>query len=290
MDEQNVIVVEREAEVKTPAAQDFGGTNPDYDKINQGTVAIESSRAVAEAQGKLIIAKKFPRNAVAAHAAIMESCQRPDFAKEAFFSYPRGREKVEGVTIRFAEELARCWGNIEYGIKELSQEDGKSEMQAYAWDMETNTMSVQNFTVQHMREVNKTMVKLTSQRDVYENNANMGARRLRARILAVLPSYLVEDSIAECKRTLGGNNDKPLIDRVNNMVTEFRKFGVTQNQIEKRLGRSMDSMTRDDLVDYVGIFNSLKNGMSKPSEWFDAVPEASELDGKLKALGGEVKK
>ena len=37
------------------------------DTINQGTVAIEASRAVAEAQGKLLIAKKFPRDEIAAY-------------------------------------------------------------------------------------------------------------------------------------------------------------------------------------------------------------------------------
>lgn len=266
----------------------FPSNKPPTDNINQGTVAIESQRAIAEAQGKLVIAKRFPRDPIACYAKIMESCQRPDFANEAFFSFPRGGQKVEGPTIRFAEELARCWGNIEYGIKELSQDDGESEMQAYAWDMETNTMSVQNFTNPHMREVKGKMVALTVQRDIYENNANMGARRLRARILSVLPSYLVEDAVKECKKTIAGKNDTPLIDRVNKMVTLFKKFGVSAAQIEKRLGRKIDTMTTDDLVDYTGIYNSLKNGMSKPSEWFTSAAEPSELDGKIKELTGEV--
>ena len=122
------------------------------ENINQGTVAIEASRAIAEAQGKLVIAKRFPRNEVEAYAKAMEACQRPSMAMKAFYSFPRGGQTVEGPTIRFAEELARCWGNIDYGIKELSQDDGKSEMQAYAWDLETNAQSVQNFTNPHKRE------------------------------------------------------------------------------------------------------------------------------------------
>ena len=107
-----------------------GGVMAQMDKINQGTVAIEASRAIAEAQGKLVIAKRFPRNEVEAYAKAMEACQRPTMAAKAFYSFPRGGQTVEGPTIRFAEELARCWGNIDYGIKELSQDDGKAEMQA----------------------------------------------------------------------------------------------------------------------------------------------------------------
>lgn len=259
-----------------------GGVMAQMDKINQGTVAIEASRAIAEAQGKLVIAKRFPRDEVAAYAKAMEACQRPTMAEKAFYSFPRGGQTVEGPTIRFAEELARCWGNIDYGIKELSQDDGKSEMQAYAWDLETNAQSVQNFTNPHQREQGKKMVTLTSQRDIYENNANMATRRLRSRILAILPAWFVEDAIAECKKTLSGRNDTPLIDRVKKMVVQFAKLGVTQEQIERRLKRKVDTMTADDFTEYVGIYNAIKGGESKIAEWFTAEPEATELTAALK--------
>ena len=42
------------------------------DAINQGTVAVESQRAIAEAQGKLVIAKRFPRDEVEAYAKAVE--------------------------------------------------------------------------------------------------------------------------------------------------------------------------------------------------------------------------
>lgn len=258
------------------------GINAPMDNINQGTVAIEASRAIAEAQGKLIIAKNFPRDEVQSYARAMEACQRPAMAEKAFYSFPRGKQTVEGPTIRFAEELARCWGNVDYGIKELSQDDGKSEMQAYAWDLETNTQSVQNFTNPHQREAFGKMQTLTSQRDIYENNANMATRRLRSRILAVLPSWFVDGAINECKKTLAGQNETPLIDRVKNMVVQFAKIGVTQEQIERRLKRKIDTMTAEDFVEYIGIFNALKNGESKVADWFEAEKEAAELTAALK--------
>ncbi|HDY6515851.1 TPA: hypothetical protein RRC01_006467, partial [Pseudomonas aeruginosa] len=107
--------------------------------VNQGTVNIEQSRAVTEAQGKLILAKKFPRDEALAYSKIMNSCSRPTLAASGEYAYPRGGQTVSGPSIRLAEELARCWGNIEYGIRELSRQQGNSEMEAYAWDLETNT-------------------------------------------------------------------------------------------------------------------------------------------------------
>lgn len=259
-----------------------GGVMAQMDNINQGTVAIEASRAIAEAQGKLVIAKRFPRDEVKAYAKAMEACQRPTMAEKAFYSFPRGGQTVEGPTIRFAEELARCWGNIDYGIKELSQDEGKSEMQAYAWDLETNAQSVQNFTNPHQREQGKKMVILTSQRDIYENNANMATRRLRSRILAILPSWFVEDAILECKKTIAGKNDVPLVDRVKKMVVQFAKLGVTQEQIETRLKRKIDTMNADDFVEYVGIYNAIKQGESKIADWFESEKVASDLTDALK--------
>lgn len=264
------------------------GVMAHLDNINQGTIAIEASRAIAEAQGKLVIAKRFPRDEVQAYAKAIEACQRPSMAEKAFYSFPRGGQTVEGPTIRFAEELARCWGNIDYGIKELSQDNGKSEMQAYAWDLETNAQSIQNFTNPHTREKTDkktksvTMEVLRSQRDIYENNANMATRRLRSRILAILPSWFVEDCVEECKKTVAGNNELPLVDRVKKMVVMFAKFGVTQEQIEKRLKRKVDTMTADDLVEYIGIYNAIKNKESKISEWFDSEEIASDLTNALK--------
>lgn len=278
--ENNEIIVQEKQMPNMPNMNN--GVMAHMDNINQGTVAIEASRAIAEAQGKLVIAKRFPRDEVQAYNRVAQACQRKGIAEKAFYSYNRGGGTVSGPTIRFAEELARCWGNIDYGIKELSQDEGKSEMQAYAWDLETNAQSVQNFTNPHIREVGGKAKILTSQRDIYEINANMGARRLRSRILAILPTDLVDMAIEECKKTLAGNNNEPLIDRVKKMVVAFAKIGVTQEQIERRLKRKVDTMTVDDFTDYIGIYNAIKQGESKIAEWFEAEKVASDLTDALK--------
>lgn len=261
-----------------------------FDSINQGTVAVESSRAIAEAQGKLIMAKRFPRSYTESYAKAIEACQRKSFAEKAFFSYPRGKETVTGVTIRFAEEMARCYGNLDYGIKEMSHEEGKSEMQAYCWDLETNTVSSQNFTVEHIREAGGRSTKLTSQRDIYERTANDGARRLRSRILAILPPDLVEDCINECKKTLAGKNEIPLIDKIKNMVTAFAKIGVSKEMIENRLGHTIETVNTDELTEYIGIYNGLKQKETTISDWFEQPKTAAQMTELLREEEAKEKK
>ena len=69
------------------------------------------------------------------------------------------------------------------------------------------------------------------------------------------------------------------------MVVQFAKFGVTQEQIEKRLKKKVVTMTADDFVEYIGIYNAIKNKECKISEWFEAETVASDL---TNALNGGV--
>lgn len=82
-------------------------------------------------------------------------------------------------------------------------------------------------------------------------------------------------------------NNIPLTDRVRKMVVEFEKLGVTQEMIEKRLGRGLDTMTAEDLTDYIGIFNSLKDKNTKVSEWFEYEKISTDISAEIDQLQTE---
>ena len=246
---------------------------------SETAIAVEQSRAIQEVQGAIVMAKKFPRNETACFAKIIESCKRRSLAESAMYSYPRGGEKVTGASIRLAETLAKYWGNLQFGIVELSQANGASEVMAYAWDLETNTRQIKQFTVKHSRYSKAAGVtKLTDPRDIYEMTANQGARRLRACILGVLPSDLLDTAIEECEKTLRGNNKEPLIDRVRTCVAKFAEIGVTQEMIEKRFNHIIDAIDVHELVALGKIFNSLRDNMAKIEEFFEK-PKAEIIAG-----------
>jgi hypothetical protein len=256
--------------------------------VNAGAVAIESDRAIAEAQGKLVIAKRFPRDQARAYSAIIESCSRPALAEGAMYAFPRSGQTITGPSIRLAEELARCWGNMSYGTRELSRRDNVSEMEAFAWDEETNVRSVQQFTVRHIRDKRGGGVLLTDERDIYELTANQAARRLRARILAIIPPDIIEAAVAQCRKTVAGNSDEPLSDRARKMVVAFARFGVTAAQIEVKIGHKIEEITPDDIADLTAVFTSLRDGQSKVADWFGgnlaAVPGDPSRPAALRAL------
>ena len=96
-------------------------------------------RQAQEVQAAMVIAKRFPRDEVESYNRIMRSCQRTSLAESSMYEYPRGGQKVTGPSIRLAEAMAQNWGNLDYGIMELEQKNGESQVMAYAWDLETNT-------------------------------------------------------------------------------------------------------------------------------------------------------
>ena len=114
-------------------------------------VEVEQQRAIAETQAAMIISKRFRRNQIEATDRIMSACTRLALAESALYQYARGGTDITGPSIRLAEALAQNWGNLQFGIRELEQRNGESTVEAFAWDMETNTKQVKVFQVGHKR-------------------------------------------------------------------------------------------------------------------------------------------
>lgn len=241
----------------------------------QSSTKVEMSRGIQEVQAQVLVAQTRPRDEIIARKKILDAAKRPKLAENASYCYVRGGQTVTGPSIRAAEVLAKYWGNIAYGTKELSQDltNHTSEMLAYAWDIETNTRVEKVFQVVHKRETKKGSYNLTDSRDIYELTANLGARRVRACILSVLPNDIVDEFLDECNKTLEGNNDKPFADRVRIMIEAFEQLGVTKDLIEKRLGCKADAFIPKQLVELRKIYVSIKDNFGKVEEYFDVKKE-----------------
>ena len=231
---------------------------------------IAQIREVQEAQGQIYLAKKFPRDEFEAIERINRACQRKSLAEQAVYSYPRGGQKVSGPSIRLAEAIAREWGNLTYGITELSKGNGRSELEAFAWDMEKNVRVTKKFTVEHKRDTKQGKKTLTDDRDIYEATANFGARRMRACILEVIPGDVVDMAVAECKKTMIEEGSKrPMHERLSQMLDVFKKdFKVTQEMLEEYCGRPFGSFGNEEIFTLQGVYKSLKDGQASPEAYF----------------------
>ena len=246
-------------------------------------VEVEQQRAIAETQAAMIIAKRFPRDPVEAQERIINACTRPGLAETAIYNYARGGTDISGPSIRLAEAIAQHWGNLQFGIRELDQHGGSSTIEAFAWDLETNTKQIKIFQVEHFRYKKGGGYKLEDPRDIYEMVANQGARRMRACVLGIIPGDVVEAAVKQCETTLLSKAEVTP-ERLQSLLEKFAAHGVTKAQIEKRIQRRVDTMTPGQLINLGKIYNSLKDGMSAPKDWFEAVEPVGVTGQKLQNL------
>lgn len=254
-----------------PAAQNMHTSN--------AVAQSDQQRAIAEVQAAMMIARANPRDQIAAYDRIIVSCQRKSLAECSMYSYNRGGADVSGPSIRLAEAIAQQWGNIQFGIREVDKTEGESIVQAYAWDVETNTRREITFHVPHVRDTKNGPKKLTENRDIYEMVANMGARRLRACILSIIPGDIVDAAVNQCEETLRSSADTSPAE-LKKMLSSFADIGVSCEQIERRIGRKLEAIQPAQFISLRKIYASLKDGMSEPNQWFETIENTSDKEGK----------
>ena len=226
------------------------------------STAVEQARVIAEVQAAVTVAQSRPRSVPASVDQMREACTQPALASRAFFRFPRAGEQITGPTVHLARALAACWGHIDYGIRELRRDDdaGVSEMQAYAWDQQSNTRVTSAFVVPHARDTKRGRVKLTDLRDIYESNANQGARRVRECIFAVLPPWFAAEAEDLCHRTIEDGGGVPLARRVADAVRLFDQAGISLDRIEAKVGAKSGQWSAHDVAQLGIIYRSIQAG------------------------------
>ncbi|WP_299075466.1 hypothetical protein [uncultured Paraglaciecola sp.] len=254
----------------------------------------DQARAIQEVTAALMIAKQCPRDPIQAVDRIINTCARPTLANAALYEYARGGTAITGPSIRLAEAVAQQWGNMQFGIRELSQENGVSTVEAFAWDVETNTRQTKQFQVKHWRDTKKGGYALKDQRDIYELIANQGARRLRACILGVIPGDVIEAAVNQCMLTQQSDVDASP-EAIKAMLAAFQdKYKVGKDQIEARIQRRIDAIQPGQVLQLRRIYKSLADGMAKPADFFDGVTEeapaaVSEVNNEIEARKPDAK-
>ena len=266
----------------TAAISEFEQQAPAARSVGAELVA---SREAQDAQMRMVAAKRFPRDVVAAYNRIMQDCQRRSLAEKAMYEYPRGGAMVTGPSIHLAKAMARSWGNLLSGFKVLEQSAKESTVMAYCWDLETNYTEEKVFFVPHIRETKKGAKPLTDPRDIYEMVANQAARRERACILSVIPGDVVDAAIGQCNATLAGNSKIPLVDTIRAMVKAFQEdYGITAEMLEKYIGCKKEAFSQQSVIRLRNVYNTLRDGSASVEQYFDLSAASPTQDKPQEAL------
>lgn len=249
-----------------------------------GALAQLERREEAEIMAMVAVAKRFPRDERAATEKIGRAFERHTLAEDAIYSYSRGGQEISDLNIRAMECIAAAWGNMDVSWSEVSRGTGDdgvpfSLVEAKAWDLETTTRKRIQFIVRHWRDKrNGQGYILKDERDIYELCANMAQRRVRACIGALIPEDIKEYARRTCDATLAAKAEVTA-DSIKALLEAFAEYKVTKDHIEKRLQRNIEAMQPGQLVRMRKIYRGLREGVSKPSDFFEGFEEKPAGDG-----------
>jgi hypothetical protein len=247
--------------------------------------SMSSAAVEAEIRAAITVALKFPRNEDKAFQKLMKACDRPAFAADVSYEFPRGGKPITGPSVYVAREAARVWGNVRYGLNVVADDENFRTIEAWAWDLESNTKVYAQDTFeksiqrrQYDKAGNYTGTKWIKpdERDLRELMNRRGAICTRNCILQLMPSDLIDDAIARSKQTLQKHVTQDPEAAKKAVILAFSGINVGVEQLEQLLGHPIGTSQATEIVQLRAIWKSIADGNSTWAEYIAPKAAAGE--------------
>lgn len=249
------------------------------DQDNEHTALYLQTKAEIDTQ--ISTAKAFPRVSmkVFIDEVLTLATMTEEIADSCVFSLPRGGKMIEGPSVRLAEIVAHCYGNVRYGARVI-ENDGKTiTSQGICHDLEKNVSYtteekksiMQNEWINGVKTGN--MIQMNHDMQVMSGKV-CSAIALRNAIFKIVPPAIWLPIYEQVKLVAKGSAET-LVDRRNKAVKWFNDNSVTNDQICSVLSiKKIEDIDLDKLSVLSGIRSAIKNGESTVKDIFD--PEKPE--------------
>lgn len=284
------------------ARQDFSGTS--LAVTNAATEAlVAQSRAMTEA--RWIMAMRAPRQMDVVRQDIMSECRVPGFAEVATYARPVGREQLdedgprgkkgewvevfaEGLSIRAAEVMMRCMGNMQCKATTLYDDARTRMITVSAVDYQTNATWDIDLTIPKTVERRKlkkgqkpigervnsygdrVFIVEASDQDVATKAAAEISKASRTCILRLVPGQLQDEAFETCKKIAADKSAKDPNAARRGMLDAFASVGVRPPALEQWLGHELDTMSPAEREQLIQIGKAIKEG---DLVWADVLDE-----------------
>jgi len=239
-----------------------------------------AAREKAAVEARFLVAINRPRDFDTARLRILSAVRRPRFAKEVRYEKPIGGARVTGLSIRFAEEAARLWGNLDVQAILTFDNREKRIYRVWATDLETNTTSLaQDVIVEKVverrqprtgqvvigkRENSKgeTVYLIEADEDAMLVKCNALISKVRRNaILALLPADLKEEAEEVAITTLKDRDAKDPEGARNEILASFWSLGVTPEQVRTIVeGKPLETINPAELTLLRSVYTALREG------------------------------
>ncbi len=236
-----------------------------------------SSLSVIEAQENANVnqmvstAKRYPRNVVKAVKNMIamatvdqETAISMHYALKRWDAKSQSEKIIEGPSVRMAEIMASCWGNMRSATQALGHDGKVVTSQAFAHDLENN-----NFVAwQCQRRITGSKGQTFSDDMIVVTSNAAAALAWRNAVLKVIPAS-TRRRVEEAAKLAALGGAKTNQERWADALARFGKYGVSAGQLLKLLGlEKAEDVNTNDLQTLYGISTALAEGTTTVEEQF----------------------
>jgi hypothetical protein len=251
-------------------------------------MSLAATLTKAEIDQQIATAHAFPRSPSVARDRMISLATLDDqMAEECIYSVPRGGKQIRGPSIRFAEIVLNCWGNVRCAAR-VTHEDRIEryvEAEALVHDLESNV----GYVARARRRIEKKKGRQTVDNDMVQlaGAAAISVARRNA-ILGAVPKPVWRRAMEAVEAVIKGDV-KTLAERRDAAISYFNKMGVPTERVLRALEVShLDDLTLEHLVDLNGMRSALKTGETTLDSLFPEErapgPKPETLEDKLKIM------
>ena len=253
---------------------------------------------------QIATAKRYPRDIEQAKKRIMElATQDKDIAYNCFYHLERTENKkdehgqwrevkvvIEGLSVRMAEIIATCWGNLRCASRIIGNDGKMITAQGVCHDLETNVA----VSVENKRSITYSSGKTYSQdMQVVTGNA-ASSIAFRNAVLKVVPKVVIGDIITNIQSKAREQiNQRGIPDQWRDCVAAFQKLGVKEDMLLEWLGdgRTRADIVADDIIRLGGVYTAINEGTTTVAETFVKPKEqkAQAVEAKAQADAAKAK-
>lgn len=286
----------KNVETGTSVREGFGETS--IERRAETASSMVAAAAQAEIQARFIVAMQRPRDEDNVRIRLLKECERPNFARKAFYSVPRkgaprGRisgidGRIEGLSIRFAEAAIRIAGNIWQPTRTVYDDDFKRMINVAAVDLETNATYSKDIVVEKTIERSApregqvvlgkrknsagkdVYILQSSEEELLQKENSLVSRSLRTESLRLIAA----DTLEECERQIIETIKKADAadpDGARKEIADaFALLNVMPSDLKAYLGHQLDMCSPAQLTELRALYAAIREG---EVTWPDALRE-----------------
>lgn len=259
-----------------------GGTS--ITKSGETSSSAAAAMARANVEARFVMARHQRRDEDDARIRILRECDRPRFAEAAEYELPRAGKTITGPSIRFAEGLARHFGNLSIESV-VTYEDATTRLvRCVVTDLESNATYSQDVSIEKTVERKNAKpsddivgTRVTSQghsvyiiraseADLLAKHNGQVSRAIRTLILRLVPGDLVDEALDRTRATLRKSDATDPAAAKKKILDAFAEIGVMPAQLAEAIGHPLDALSPAELGTLRRWFAAIRSGETTLAE------------------------